>query len=513
MCTSPTPTAPSSTGAPGPSASPATASAEVVGRRCDENLLGHTDLDGARICLSGCPLQDCLDTGREHSINEVFLQRKDGERLAVYVKTAVFEIDGRRYGVEIFGELESVAGKELAGRIQELSDSAVSDPLTGLFNRRYLDAALAQQFAMYKRLGRRYGVIQVDIDEVKAVNDRLGHLTGDEAIKFVADVLSESVREMDVAARFGGDEFVVICALASEADLIAYGRRLVRIVHDSRFAAGRGRGPPRDRVRRRRAGRRRRPGRARRARPRGRGDVRRQASRAGRLRRRRQRERPVTPGGELRRNPVSGKLVIVAPARAQRPAGEKRAGGAPPECPFCDGHEAMTPPEVDAVRPAGGGPDTPGWTIRVVPNKFPALQGRHEVIVHSPVHDAELEDLGDERLAGVLEMWQRRIDAQLSSGAAATTLIGNLGPGSGASLEHPHEQLFATPVVPPLLLDELLEMERHRNRYGACVLCDQIEEAGDRLVLDGPVAAWVPEAGRFNGELWLAPAEHQAGLP
>jgi diguanylate cyclase (GGDEF)-like protein/PAS domain S-box-containing protein len=210
--------------------------AEVVGHRCDENLLGHTDLDGIRICLSGCPLQDCLDTGREHAISEVFLRRKDGERLPVYVKTTVFDIDGERFGVEIFGELESVAGKDLAGRIQELSDSAVSDPLTGLFNRRYLDAALAQQFAMFQRLGRRYGIIQVDIDEVKAVNDRLGHLAGDEAIKFVADVLSESVREMDVAARFGGDEFVVICALASDADLAAYGRRLVRIVHDSRFA-------------------------------------------------------------------------------------------------------------------------------------------------------------------------------------------------------------------------------------------------------------------------------------
>jgi diguanylate cyclase (GGDEF)-like protein/PAS domain S-box-containing protein len=209
---------------------------EVVGRRCDENLLGHTDLEGTRLCLSGCPLQDCLETGTEHNISEVFLRRKDGERLAVYVKTTVFEIDGERYGVEIFGELESVAGKDLAGRIQELSDSAVSDPLTGLFNRRYLDAALAQQFAMYKRLGRRYGVIQVDIDDLKSVNDRLGHLAGDEAVQFVADILSENVREMDVAARFGGDEFVVICALAAEADLITYGRRLVRIVHDSRFA-------------------------------------------------------------------------------------------------------------------------------------------------------------------------------------------------------------------------------------------------------------------------------------
>jgi diguanylate cyclase (GGDEF)-like protein/PAS domain S-box-containing protein len=209
---------------------------EVVGRRCDEDLLGHTDLEGVRLCLTSCPLQDCLDTGREHAISEVFLRRKDGERLAVYVKTALFEIEGERYGVEIFGELETVAGKELASRMQQLSDSAISDPLTGLFNRRYLDAALGQQYAMFKRLGRRYGVIQIDIDEVKAINDRLGHLAGDGAIRFVAGVISDNVREMDVAARYGGDEFVVICSLASEDDLAVYGRRLVRLVHDSRFA-------------------------------------------------------------------------------------------------------------------------------------------------------------------------------------------------------------------------------------------------------------------------------------
>ena len=208
---------------------------DVVGHRCDEEILIHTDLAGSRLCVSGCPLQDCIDTGQEHSINEVFLKRKDGERLAVYVKTAMLEIDGRRHGVEIFGELESVAGKELASRIQELSDSAVSDPLTGLFNRRYLDAALAQQFAMFKRLGRRYGVIHLDIDALKEINDRLGHAVGDEAIRFVAGVLSDNAREMDVTARSGGDEFVIICGLATPDDLTAYGRRLVRLIHDSRF--------------------------------------------------------------------------------------------------------------------------------------------------------------------------------------------------------------------------------------------------------------------------------------
>jgi UDPglucose--hexose-1-phosphate uridylyltransferase len=145
----------------------------------------------------------------------------------------------------------------------------------------------------------------------------------------------------------------------------------------------------------------------------------------------------------------------------------------------------------------------------VVPNKYPALEARHEVIVHAPEHEAELEDLDVGALAEVLGMWQRRIAALLEGGAAAATLIGNLGAGSGASLEHPHEQLFATPVVPPLLLDEILEAERHSNRYGTCVVCDELEGAGDRLVLGGDVTVWVPAATRFNGELWLAPTTHE----
>ena len=218
----------------------------------------------------------------------------------------------------------------------------------------------------------------------------------------------------------------------------------------------------------------------------------------------------MTPGGELRRNPASGKLAIVAPARATRPADAAVRRDAAPPCPFCAGNEALTPPEVDALRPAGGAHDGPGWRVRVVPNKYPALDGRHEVIVHSPDHGAELEDLGDDVLAEVLAMWQRRIAAQLDGGAAAVTLIANIGAGSGASLEHPHEQLFATPVVPPLLLDELLEAERYSNRYGTCVVCAELERAGERRVLDGAVSAWVPEASRFNGELWLAPAAHEA---
>lgn len=210
---------------------------EVVGKHCYDNILVHTDMHGKHLCLDGCPLQDCIRHGTERSVSEVFLKRKDGERLAVYVKTATFTDSGRVFGVEIFGELKDVAGAGLAARMQEVSDSSVTDPLSGLFNRRYFDAALEQSFAMYQRLGRRYGVLSVDVDRFKTINDTFGHATGDRAIQFVASVLSTNARNTDVTARYGGDEFAVIFPAASSEELDAYACRLATLVRESCFIA------------------------------------------------------------------------------------------------------------------------------------------------------------------------------------------------------------------------------------------------------------------------------------
>ena len=208
---------------------------EVVGKHCYDNVLVHTDLEGKSLCFSACPLEACIQTGVGGTVNEVFLKRKDGGRLAVYVKTAVVHDGGRDYGVEVFGELESVAGAGLVEQVQRLSDSAITDPLTGLFNRRYFDAALTQQYAMYRRTGGRYGVVYLDIDSFKSVNDTLGHARGDEAIKFVADIISRNARRMDVAARYGGDEFAIVCAVSDRDELVTYGRRLLQAVRTSCF--------------------------------------------------------------------------------------------------------------------------------------------------------------------------------------------------------------------------------------------------------------------------------------
>jgi len=208
---------------------------EVVGKHCYDNVLVHTDLSGRELCFDGCPLQGCLETGVDRAVNEVFLRRKDGERLAVYVKTSVLHEGGRDLGVEMFGELESVAGKDLVEQVQALSDSSITDPLSGLFNRRYLDAALEQQFALFNRTGRRYGLLYLDIDNFKSVNDALGHAGGDAAITYLADIISRNARRMDIAARQGGDEFALICPIADADELLAYGRRLVEMVRSSRF--------------------------------------------------------------------------------------------------------------------------------------------------------------------------------------------------------------------------------------------------------------------------------------
>ena len=208
---------------------------DVVGSHCYDDILVHQDAFGHKLCTDACPLADSIADGRARTASEVFLKREDGERLAVYVKTRRFEIDGRTYGVEVFGELETVAGREVARLVQRLSDSAVTDPLTGLFNRRYIDIVLDQHFSLFQRIGQRFGVTQVDIDGFKLINDAFGHATGDEALKFVATTLSDGTRKMDLLARYGGDEFVIVSAAAGDDELRHVGGRVLHTVRGSHF--------------------------------------------------------------------------------------------------------------------------------------------------------------------------------------------------------------------------------------------------------------------------------------
>ena len=257
---------------------------------------------------------------------------------------------------------------------------------------------------------------------------------------------------------------------------------------------------------------------------------------------------------EIRIDQLTGMRAILAPGRADRPdvfrRGERAVeGGA--ECPFCEGHEERTPPEVWARRPGGGGPDTPGWTARSVPNLYPALggdpgnpgaaergggtgaladaadplaasrrgteanlfssrpaAGSHEVIVHTPVHTTAMADLRDEALAGAVEAWRERMRAHRD--APCVQLIVNEGGSAGASLEHTHAQLYALPFVPAAVARERERASAYAVRTaGGNLLTDVLVEEvrrRDRLVaIDDDAALLAPWASRSPFELRIVP--------
>lgn len=249
----------------------------------------------------------------------------------------------------------------------------------------------------------------------------------------------------------------------------------------------------------------------------------------------------MSAASELRRDPTSGRWVIIAPGRARRPraflspeSAASRESSETGSCPFCPGNESQTPPETAAYRGAGTAPDSPGWRVRVVPNKFPALVGgekeatwprrrglfesmegigAHEVIIDTPVHHHDLSDLPTAALAEVLRMIGDRIRAIEAEGRTAyVQVFKNKGQGAGASIVHPHTQIVATPLIPGQVLDEIQAAEKAFERDRRCLFCRLIEEetaAGERLVRRSDrFAAIAPFASRFPYEVHILPLRH-----
>ena len=236
---------------------------------------------------------------------------------------------------------------------------------------------------------------------------------------------------------------------------------------------------------------------------------------------------------ELRKDPFTGRWVIVSPARAQRPQGTGPADlPAPPgPCPFCPGREELTPPEIAATRDGGG-----AWRVRVVPNKFPVLAvesplarhavgpydavsgvGAHEVIVETPSHDRQLGDLGAAAIADVLAIWQARlVDLARDPRLRCAIVFKNHGGRAGATLAHAHSQLIALPVLPPAVATELELAAAHHARTERCVYCDTIthELAAKERVVAATEHAIVlaPWASRAPFELMILPRQHAASF-
>ena len=240
---------------------------------------------------------------------------------------------------------------------------------------------------------------------------------------------------------------------------------------------------------------------------------------------------------ELRYDPVRKTWVIIAAARGMRPSdmGSREATGTfVPRafCPFCPGNEDRTPPEILAVREPGSKPDGPGWKIRVIPNKFPALTldtppcssrmgiykmaegfGTHEVVVETPSDVEQMADFTVGHLGEVFAVYRDRlVDLGKDERFESIMVFKNYRPEAGASLRHSHSQIIATPVLPNLLEVEMASAHEHFVHRKRCLICDiirQEQENGERIVVDSDLfIAFTPFASRFPLELRVVPRIH-----
>ncbi len=218
---------------------------------------------------------------------------------------------------------------------------------------------------------------------------------------------------------------------------------------------------------------------------------------------------------EFRQDPIAGYWVAISSERSDRPidfSGAFHQARSSRPCPFCPGNEGLTPPEFLRYLKEDGS----GWRLRVIPNKFPALTvkegGQHEVIVDSYLHVPTFGQLppcaGRDLLAASAD---RFIELKRDPNFRYVQLFKNNGPGSGASLEHPHSQLLALPVVPTQVGLELRGALDYYDRHQTCVFCEMIRGASrDSLVVweDEQVMVLAPPAPRFAFETWILPRRH-----
>ena len=205
---------------------------------------------------------------------------------------------------------------------------------------------------------------------------------------------------------------------------------------------------------------------------------------------------------EIRQDPVTGHRVIIAPDRAHRPDDFSGPSAAP--CVFCPGREAETPREI-ARLPAPGG----GWRARVIPNKYPALDGasggEHEVVIEAARHATSFAALSEEEVADVLGLWQARLRALHGAGRFLhAAVFKNEGPAAGASIEHVHSQILA---VSGWERDQRFR-ETHLRGAG-CALCAD-GDAARAVAARGGFEARVPFGPRFPDEVRIAPAAHRS---
>ncbi len=242
---------------------------------------------------------------------------------------------------------------------------------------------------------------------------------------------------------------------------------------------------------------------------------------------------------ELRRDPISGRWVIISTERGKRPSDflspslKRKVGGF---CPFCPGNEHTTPPEITAFRPTSTPLNSSGWTLRVVSNKFPALHihgdlqrkgegvfdmmtgiGAHEVIIETPDHQLSLSTMSQKSVEDVLWAYYFRLtDLKKDKRFRYILIFKNEGDAAGATMEHTHSQLIALPIVPKTVKEEMESSRKYYDNKERCLFCDIVNQeldSGKRVIYENErYVALSPFAPRDPFETWILPKRHESNF-
>ena len=238
---------------------------------------------------------------------------------------------------------------------------------------------------------------------------------------------------------------------------------------------------------------------------------------------------------ELRKDPIIGRWVIIATERAKRPDqfGSMPKGPEEGACPFCEGQESRTPPEIYALRPQNTPANSPGWQLRVVPSISPFLRiegeldrqgkglydlmsgiGAHEIVIETNQHIGNMADLSDDQITKVITCYiDRMLDLEKDRRFKYVLVFKNYGwTAGGGRVKHARSQIIATPVNPKRVKEELAGARHYYENHERCIFCDMVKQEmdqKDRVILDiDGFLAIVPFAARFPFEICILPKKH-----
>jgi diguanylate cyclase (GGDEF)-like protein/PAS domain S-box-containing protein len=205
---------------------------QVLGSYCHNNLLQHVTENGVELCHKDCPLKTTIEDGRQRE-SEIYLRHADGFRVPVLVRTSpIRDEKGEIIGaVEVFSNNQTIM--KMKRRVSKLEQTVIYDPLTQIGNRKHIEVKINSALQEYKHMRFPFGLLFIDIDHFKSVNDTFGHITGDKVLRAVANTLRYNLRETDTCGRWGGEEFLALVFTLDREKLKAIAEKLRSLVEQT----------------------------------------------------------------------------------------------------------------------------------------------------------------------------------------------------------------------------------------------------------------------------------------